>query len=63
MRLGALADCFRRLPAVSVVVPKICALLMERGMMGDYEHQKHIKDLVQTYVFMLDICLLYLLSY
>ncbi|EMD59105.1 hypothetical protein COCSADRAFT_176329 [Bipolaris sorokiniana ND90Pr] len=48
LRLGALADCFRRFPAVSVVVQKICSRFIEKLMTENRKHQKYTMDLVQS---------------
>ncbi|KAJ5037690.1 cytochrome P450 monooxygenase-like protein, partial [Bipolaris maydis] len=48
LRLGALADCFRRFPAVSVVVQKICSRFIDKLMTENRKHQKYTMDLVQS---------------
>ncbi|KAF5493984.1 Cytochrome P450 monooxygenase BOT4 [Colletotrichum fructicola] len=48
LRLGALADCFRRFPAVSVVVQKVFSPLIDKLMTENRKHQKYTMDLVQS---------------
>ncbi|EUC39618.1 hypothetical protein COCMIDRAFT_10305 [Bipolaris oryzae ATCC 44560] len=48
LRLGALADCFRRFPVVSVVVQKICSRFIEKLMTENRKHQKYTMNLVQS---------------
>ncbi|CBX99323.1 similar to cytochrome P450 monooxygenase [Plenodomus lingam JN3] len=48
LRLGALADCFRRFPAVSVVVQKRCSRFIEKLMTENRKHQKYTMDLMQS---------------
>jgi cytochrome P450 len=51
LRLGALADCFRRFPAISVAVQKICSRFIDKLMTENRKHQKYTMELVQGYVF------------
>ncbi|KAH0426616.1 benzoate 4-monooxygenase cytochrome p450 [Colletotrichum camelliae] len=48
LRLGALADCFRRFPAASVVVQKVFSPLIDKLMTENRKHQKYTMDLVQN---------------
>ncbi|KAF9872402.1 hypothetical protein CkaCkLH20_10229 [Colletotrichum karsti] len=48
LRLGALADCFRRFPAFSVVVQKVFSRLIDQLMADSRKHQKYTMDLVQS---------------
>lgn len=47
LRLGALADCFRRFPAAAAVFQWLFSGLIEKLMEENRRHQKHTMDLVQ----------------
>lgn len=51
LRLGALADCFRRFPFLSSIAQKVFSGLVDRMMVESRTHQKYTMDLVQKYVF------------
>ena len=48
LRLGALADCFRRFPTLAVFVQKLFSGLIEQLMQDSRRHQRYTMDLVQT---------------
>ncbi|TEA19202.1 Cytochrome P450 monooxygenase BOT4 [Colletotrichum sidae] len=48
LRLGALADCFRRFPAVSAVVRTVFSGFIDKLMAESRTHQKYTMDLVQS---------------
>ncbi|KAB8216381.1 benzoate 4-monooxygenase cytochrome P450 [Aspergillus novoparasiticus] len=47
LRLGALADCFRRFPALSVIVQTLFSGMINKLMEENRKHQKYTADLVQ----------------
>ncbi|TDZ61724.1 Cytochrome P450 monooxygenase BOT4 [Colletotrichum trifolii] len=48
LRLGALADCFRRFPAVSVIVQTVFSGFIDKLMAESRTHQKYTMNLVQS---------------
>ncbi|KAE8361738.1 cytochrome P450 [Aspergillus caelatus] len=47
LRLGALADCFRRFPALSIIIQTIFSGTINKPMEENRKHQKYTADLVQ----------------
>jgi cytochrome P450 len=47
LRLGALADCFRRFPMLAAVFQKLFSRLIDKLMEDNRKHQKFTMDLVQ----------------
>lgn len=49
LRLGALADCFRRFPMLSTVIQTLFASFIDKVLQDSRKHQKYTMDLVQKY--------------
>lgn len=47
LRLGALADCFRRFPAAAAVFQRVFARMIDKLLQENRLHQKYTMDLVQ----------------
>nr|POE75176.1 cytochrome p450 monooxygenase hmp1 [Quercus suber]POE94744.1 cytochrome p450 monooxygenase hmp1 [Quercus suber] len=47
LRLGALADCFRRFPTMAAVVQKLGSSFIDKLMQDNRRHQKYTMDVVQ----------------
>ncbi|KAL2882019.1 hypothetical protein SGCOL_002759 [Colletotrichum sp. CLE4] len=48
LRMGALADCFRRFPALASIVQTVVSGLIDKLLKDSRTHQKYTMDLVQS---------------